>query len=303
MSPITIEAPAEVSLGIGKKRAVVISGTGTYFSGWATGYLRTLLRAAIELDSADLVIGSSSGALPAAALAGGRLQRLSREINVLGHAPMRRASMNQDSPPTPSQMRARKRLGAISTPDPASIMSLGRAAAAAHNQPPSEFLKSVRMLEGMDAWPNGALYIVAIDCYTGERVVVSVDTGIPIFAACAASMSLPGHNGPIWLNDRLCMDGNLGSSSAHLDLAAGAERVIVLAAENRRDETREASGLPNTVELEATELASTGSKTMLITAMLDPELDPFDHSLTAQGMQDGSLQAEEEFTDVVNFWE
>ena len=73
------------------------------------------------------------------------------------------------------------------------------------------------------------MHTTAVDCYTGERIVVTSDSGIPINHAISASMSLPGIFGPTWLDDHYCMDGGISRSGTHADLVAGAKRVLVLA--------------------------------------------------------------------------
>lgn len=63
---------------------------------------------------------------------------------------------------------------------------------------------------------------------------MSSDSGIDIATACAASSSLPGVNGPVWLGDHYCMDGGVSPSSTHSDILAGAQRVIIFSYSVRR---------------------------------------------------------------------
>ena len=102
------------------------------------------------------------------------------------------------------------------------ILAIGRAAMAAKNPDGVDaYYKTVRKVIGMTDWRSKALHISAIDCYTGERLIISKDSGIPVDIACAASSSIAGGAGPTWLKNRLCMDGGTCETSTHSDVIRG----------------------------------------------------------------------------------
>lgn len=78
---------------------------------------------------------------------------------------------------------------------------------AANNPPASKLQELIETLTGNRSWPSPKFHAVTMDCYTGERLVVSEANKIAISHAVAASMSLPGIFGPTWVGDRICMDG------------------------------------------------------------------------------------------------
>ena len=112
-------------------------------------------------------------------------------------------------------------------------------------------------------WPSPRLYVTTTDCYTGERLVLSQSSQIPISHAACASVSLPGVFGPTWIGDRLCMDGAMSSTSTHVDLVAGAKRTLVVAL---ADAERRFSRIPNDIEQELKDVEAAGTKTLLIPA-------------------------------------
>src|SRR5262249_58233911 len=116
------------------------------------------------------------------------------------------------------------------------------------------------------------------DCYTGERLVLSQSSNIPISHAVCASASLPGVFGPTWIGNRLCMDGAMCSTSTHVDLIAGAKRALVVAL---TDKAPRFTNIPNDIEQELRYVEAAGTKTLLIAAdpaklhlLSPPQIDP-----------------------------
>ena len=64
------------------------------------------------------------------------------------------------------------------------------AAMAAHNAPVEQLWHSLTLLVGRADWPSDALHTTAVDCYTGERIVCSHQSGVPVTHAVSASMSV-----------------------------------------------------------------------------------------------------------------
>ncbi|HEY7176937.1 MAG TPA: patatin-like phospholipase family protein, partial [Micromonosporaceae bacterium] len=79
-----------------------------------------------------------------------------------------------------------------------------------------------------DTWPDRSLRIVTVDAETGDDVVFDRDTAVSLVDAVAASCAVP----TVWpcapINGRRFIDGGM-RSWVNADLAAGAERIVVLA--------------------------------------------------------------------------
>jgi NTE family protein len=77
-------------------------------------------------------------------------------------------------------------------------------------------------------WPERDLRITAVDTASGEFTVFTRASGVDLVAAVAASCAVPTVWPPVEIGGRTYMDGGM-RSTANVDVAAGAERVVVLA--------------------------------------------------------------------------
>ena len=77
-------------------------------------------------------------------------------------------------------------------------------------------------------WPDRTLRVTAVDVATGEFRTFDRDAGVPLVRAVAASCAVPGVWPPVTIDGRRYMDGGI-RSGANADLAAGYDRVVVLA--------------------------------------------------------------------------
>ncbi|RLP81810.1 hypothetical protein D9R14_02115 [Xanthobacter tagetidis] len=296
--------PYEPRLGAGKERGLVLGGGGAYLASWMAGYFHGLKTKGVDLATADIVVGTSAGSVMGAALMGGHLWRLSAELSFLGRFPGLFADLIPTQAPNPSQLRARAAANGATQADPATIQAIGRTAMAARNPAGGgQYPTTVRHLIGEADWPSPKLHTTANDCYTGERLVVSAADGIPINVACAASSSLPGSMGPIWLKNRLCMDGGICQTSTHADVVAGVARALVISlSDGGADAVKvglRTSGLPNTLDAEVATLESQGTKTVLkvvgllpgvtfVDSLMDPKwIEPCLKNGHERGLADG----------------
>jgi NTE family protein len=76
-------------------------------------------------------------------------------------------------------------------------------------------------------WPQRRLLITAVDTETGELRVFDRDSGVDLVDAVSASCAVPGVWPTVTIEGRRYMDGGT-RSIANADLAAGADRVLVL---------------------------------------------------------------------------
>jgi NTE family protein len=169
--------------------------------------------------------------------------------------------------PNPSQVRARELCRTAENASVETIQTIGRGAMAARNPDVSKLQNMIQILTGNRTWPSPKFHATAMDCYTGERLVVSAAAKIPGSHAVSASMSLPGIFGPTWLGDRICMDGGMSPSSTHADLVAGARRAVVISlTDGTSGSGSRSSTVPNDLQQELRAIQVAGTRTLLIAA-------------------------------------
>ena len=213
--------------GAGNDRALVLGGGGIFFIAWQAGYLNGLRRRGVDVADAEIVVGTSAGAVVAGILTAGRLASFSREVGVL-------ARLNGVRDPIanlrPSQRRALQLFSEAGEASPETLRNIGFAALAAKGEPASALRARVRLVLGLrnGKWPGPALNIVTVDAYTAERLVLTGSAGVSVARAAAASASVPGLFEPQPIRDRRCVDGGVSGSGIHGDLVAGAGRALVL---------------------------------------------------------------------------
>lgn len=297
-----IPSPAHPTLAAdGARTAVVIGGGGVYFAAYAAGYLHTLDRAGLRLEQVDLVVATSWSAVAAMGIFGGNFGRMASEWNLWAQLPPLLEKLARPALPTTTQVRALVQLGALTSADSLSIREVGRAAMASHNPSLEVLERSVRSLIGMGPWPAQGLHVVATDCYSGDRVVIGPDSGIDPAIAASASMSLPGHFGPIWLGEHLCMDGTVAPSSTHADLVGGARRVLVLSLTDGSPTAQRATSLPRDLEAELGAIGRLGSDVHLVAANPAPGTNLLDAHVVADALEAGRERATAELVTMRRF--
>lgn len=189
---------------------------------WELGLLTGLAERGIDLTGADLVVGTSAGSVVGAQITSGTSltelyqAQLAPPNGEITASMSRRLQLHYVSAVMLSRnaARARVRLGRISLASPPLAEEVRREVIAAR-------------LPTHD-WPSQRLLITAVDAETGEPTTFSADSGAGLIEAVAASCAVPGVWPPVVINGRRWMDGGM-RSSANADLAAGYERIVVLA--------------------------------------------------------------------------
>ncbi|MFI9275697.1 patatin-like phospholipase family protein [Kitasatospora sp. NPDC052896] len=203
-------------------RALALGAGGPVGAAWMAGLACGLRRGGVDLSEADLIVGTSTGAIIGAVLATGQDPgRLA--------TPVRPA----DSDGTPPQVDGR-RLGEAFTvlgdaaSNPAEAWRrVGRIALVAETGPEQAHLDRMRAMVGADQWPDRKLLITALDAETGEQEIFDRASGAPLPSAVAASTAFPGIYPPITINGRRYMDGSLRSAT-NAGLAVGARTLVVI---------------------------------------------------------------------------
>ena len=271
---IDFDARSGDGLGLG----VSLGGGGVFFVAWQVSYLYEMSERGIGLAGADRVVGTSAGSLVAAALEGGSLHRFHRELTVLGKVPKVLGALAPAGDLHPSQTRALALFRDATDARPETITSIGHAALAARTPAASVMARNVSMILASRRWPSPALHVTGVDAFTGERCVVTKAAQVGIARAVAASSAVPGLFAPQPIGDRRCMDGGVSGTGTHLDVLAGAERVVVLALNDGSDVGQgRMTVAPGSAEREMAALRASGSKVFRrVPDAVDPEalMDP-----------------------------
>ncbi|MFI8824960.1 patatin-like phospholipase family protein [Streptomyces sp. NPDC053431] len=207
-----------------RRTALVLGAGGLTGAGWEIGILRGLAEAGTDLTDADLIVGSSAGAVVGAQLASGKfsLDALyeSQSAEPAGELPARLG-------PGRILKYAFAVLGSR-TPE-AYGRKLGRLASAAATVSPAARRDVVADRLGPAAdWPERRLLVTAVDADTGELTAFDRDAGVPLVDAVTASCAVPGVWPVVELAGRRWIDGGL-HSTANAHLAAGYDSVVVIA--------------------------------------------------------------------------
>jgi NTE family protein len=204
------------------RRGLVLGGGGVTGIAWMTGLLAGLARAGTDLTKADLVVGTSAGSVVGA--------------QILSGASLEDLLAAQLKEPT-GEVAAKMGLGVLFHfvidslwPGDERIgrARLGRAAIKAPTVPEAERRAIIEGRLPNPSWPDTKLIITAVDAETGEARNFDRDSGVGLLDAVAASCAVPLVWPPITIEGRRYIDGGV-RSPANADLAAGCERVVVLA--------------------------------------------------------------------------
>jgi NTE family protein len=210
-----------------QRTALVLGGGGITGIAWEIGLLAGLAEAGVDLSGADLVVGTSAGAVVGAQITCGaaletlyerqlepptqeRVARMTRG-NLARYAWAMLTSRGHD-------VEFRRRVGALA-------LAAEKAGLTPTEQERLDVIGS-RLVSTQ--WPERKLVITAVDAETGEFRTFDRDSGVPLLQAVAASCAVPGVYPPVTIDGRRCVDGGM-RSAANADLAHDHDRVVVLA--------------------------------------------------------------------------
>lgn len=204
------------------RRALVLGSGGAPGVAWELGVVAGLADAGVDVAAADLVVGTSAGALAAAWLAAGPVGEVAGRFT----EPLAGAS-----PALPGRVGAAavaRLLAAQLSPSRRLALSwLGRRAAAASSAEAQDAWVSL-VAPGLSGrpWPE-TLVVVATDAGSGRPAYFSARRPVELAAAVAASCAVPGMLPAVRIEGRLFFDGGL-RSPANLDVADSADRVLAI---------------------------------------------------------------------------
>ncbi|MFT4217879.1 MAG: patatin-like phospholipase family protein [Micropruina sp.] len=231
-------------------RAVVLGGGGLTGLAWLRGVLDELPDV---VGSADRVIGTSAGAVMAARLLSGvtgGLEDVADELSGARISPAVAARL------VAAQLWPSRRHA---------LLWLGRFARRARTTVSEQaFVDLVGRAVGGTDWP-AALIVVAVDADSGRPAYFTPRSAVELRSAVAASCAMPGVLPAVRIEDRTFLDGGL-RSPANADVAAGCDRVLILAPQGRSTRAVRRPGH------QAARLRAAGAQVVLI-ADEHPDLD------------------------------
>ena len=205
-----------------KGRALVLGGGGVTGIAWMLGLLTGLQREGVDLTDADTVIGTSAGSVVGAQVTSGltletlydeQLTPPDREIGAELGAMFLVRLLPLVMLPGSAQTKRRR---------------VGRGALKAHPESGDRRVEVISQRIGIDDWPDRDLRVTAVEARTGTFRVLDRDSGVPVVHAVAASCAVPFVWPPVDYQNTAYVDGGV-RSPANVDLASGADRVVVLA--------------------------------------------------------------------------
>lgn len=212
---------------MGNERALVIGGGGVAGIAWASGVIAGLADAGIDLTAADVYIGTSAGANVAAQLTSGLTaeELFDRQIE----PSLQSTEIVPEGNLLSAVLATFEQLAAESGGDAAVFRRrLGNLALAADTVPESARREVVESRLPVHEWPRQRLLITAVEAETGEPHIFDRDCGVTLVDAVTASSAVP----LVWPTHTVdgvrYMDGGI-RTSVNADLAAGYERVLVIA--------------------------------------------------------------------------
>ncbi|GHO80424.1 patatin [Ktedonobacter sp. SOSP1-85] len=204
--------------------ALVLGGGGIVGIAWETGLLVGLAEAGIDIRNADLFVGTSAGANVSAQITSGLAldELFQRQVD-----PALQAHELVPQPDFEKMLAEFTRAFKAGGTGSEILQRIGALALAVPTAPEAGRREVIVSRLPVYSWPQSRLEIVAVDAFSGERIIFKRDSGVELVDAVMASSALPYTWPPATINQRRYIDGGC-YSIANLDLAAGFDKVLVL---------------------------------------------------------------------------
>ena len=205
--------------------ALVLGGGGLLGISWEVGLLAGLLESGIDASGADLIAGTSAGAVVGTQIASGR--------------PIGDLLADQLGPPPVASIAATMEFDAANLlsifarwaamPEMTRLRraEIGALALASKTVSEERWVASLEALVS-DGWPRRRLLLTAVDAESGAFRVWDRDSGVDIRRAVASSCAVPGLFPAVTINGRRYVDGGVRSGTS-ADLAVGYETILIVA--------------------------------------------------------------------------
>ena len=216
-----------------KNVALVLGGGGSAGQAWTIGVIAGLAEASIDMtETADLVIGTSSGATAAAQVRSG-IPPAELLASVLS-PPVPPVGQNRPPPPGPPMATVFERMRAIGAAA-ISAADLQRAMGAFGLESDATFGPvAAEQRRAMVAarlprqqWPDRPMIVAAVNAHTGELAAFDRDSGVDLVDAVTAGTALPGMVPTHSINGIRYINGGVRSAE-NADLARGYANIVVI---------------------------------------------------------------------------
>jgi NTE family protein len=209
--------------------ALVLGGGGITGGAWMIGLLKGMRELGMDLTGADLIVGTSAGAVVGAVIASGRLDA-SYELQTGSVDPAVERVAVVDLSKFATAFGGGGAIwtlsGEIAQPTRVKIGQLAISADVDFSE--EDRLRTMASRLGVNAWPDRRLMITAIACDDGALTIWTKDSGVSLVTAVASSCAAPFAYPPTTIAGRRYMDGGMRSGT-NGDLALGADRIVVIA--------------------------------------------------------------------------
>ncbi len=276
------------------RRALVLGGGGVTGVAWEIGLIAGLADLGIDLAAADVIIGTSAGSVAGADIACGQEPEALYQAQLAPPAPEPAARMGW-------RIIGRLLWVMSTSPDPVRARArIGRWALAARTMPEADRRKVIEARVPASDWPGKNLKVTAVDARTGEFTVFDSAGDASLVDAVGASCAVPGVWPPVTIGNRRFVDGGV-RSVANADLAAGYERVVIVAP------VAKGAGHMTSPRRQAAALTAAGARVVLVqpgrTAVHAIGRNVLDSSRRAAAATAGRAQAAAEAAPVRGVWQ
>ena len=213
--------------------ALILGGGGPVGEAWESGVIAGLAEKGIDLSRADLIIGTSAGAIVGARLAS-RMppsDLINAALAPSDGRPPGQSDQRSSSPPPDLSFLAGK-LQEMDTGKGSQQSIRAEIGEWAQRVRPviseSQFVASYHRRFPKKEWPGRAYECISVEAANGALRVWSGSSGVPLAVAVASSCALPGVFAPVTINGHRYIDGGVRSVT-NADLARGCKTAVVLA--------------------------------------------------------------------------
>jgi len=204
-------------------RALVLGGGGLAGIAWEAGLLVGLVEAGINVRVADYFLGTSAGSAVVAQITSELTTEELFRRQVDPHLQAKELPAKADFPRMIADFGECHRKGGTSAQI---LQRIGSLALSAPTVAEATRRNVIVSRLPTNIWPQSRMGVVAVDAFSGQRVVFDRDSGVDIVDAVAASCAIPCVWPPVTIGGRRFIDGG-SYSMANVDLAAGFNRVLV----------------------------------------------------------------------------
>ena len=275
-------------------RALVLGGGGLSGIAWETGVVAGLAAGGADVTTADYVLGTSAGATVAAQLGSGL--PLTGLLDRQTLPDLQSAELAPDIGRVVELMESWDKLP-LEYPDPAGLRrEVGQRALAAETVPEAGRRAVIAGRLPRHSWPSRNLAVVAVEAHTGDVAVFDKDSGADLVDAVTASCAIPGIWPPVTIGTGRYIDGGT-RSAVNADLAAGYQRVLILAPMADPSLEEQAAGLAGGAE--AVQVQVLVPDEASVAAM---GINPLDPAVRAPVARAGYAQGQAAAAGVAVFW-